>query len=485
MGSGRGGRGGRGRGARRLLVAEAAGRQAAVHVPSAAELAGRGLTHLLRGAEAAEADAGADRVRLHATLALALGAEGAGCAFEAQFFYRASDGRARALPLGCALVASGAHVRGDWGQCALILSVGVADLHARAAPAAGAPAACARGELLVFLAAHSTFAECETGVFPSGRAGGRARRGVCTPWRDEGVPGRPPPGFVSTRSAEAALCGPACGNCTEPEVEEGRAVFDATGAPVAELPGAESCRWTCLPRFFEVGEGHARRGVECGAPLVCPAGEHWRNWSAAADSGCVACPDLGQRQTPAVIAGDYATNEEYVAASGPRGDLSPRSSRRRSLRLPSSPRSARPSTPRCARSRAPSSAALRPQEAALGAAAGTRACRSRCVAGAFRDVDSLCKRCWPRALVFEEHTRSLQAGFFAFLACDTGRNTRAVLCEDREGAVVVHDPGTTGECQRACLAVWRANATLSSSEFRFTTACTPCAGVTVLDAQGT
>jgi hypothetical protein len=159
-------------GARRLIVAEAAGREAAVHVPSAAELAGRGLAHLLRGAQAAEADAGADRVRLHATLALALSAEGAGCAFEAQLFYRAADGRARALPLGCALVASGAYVRGTWAQCALTLPVGVTELRARAAPATGAPAACvralARGELLVFLAAHSAFAECETGFFPAG-----------------------------------------------------------------------------------------------------------------------------------------------------------------------------------------------------------------------------------------------------------------------------------------------------------------------------
>jgi hypothetical protein len=118
------------------------------------------------------------------------------------------------------------------------------------------------------------------------------------------------------------------------------------------------------------------------------------------------------------------------------GSWRPRSSRRRRLRSPRSPRSARTSAPRCAQSSEPSSATLRLQEAALGAAAGTRACRSRCVAGAFRDVDRLCNRCWPRELVLEEQTRSLQAGFFVFFACDTGRNTRAVLCEEREGAVV-------------------------------------------------
>jgi hypothetical protein len=53
-----------------------------------------------------------DWLRLHATLALALGPEGAGCAFEAQLFLRVADGQWRALPVGCALTASDAQVRG-------------------------------------------------------------------------------------------------------------------------------------------------------------------------------------------------------------------------------------------------------------------------------------------------------------------------------------------------------------------------------------
>jgi hypothetical protein len=91
-----------------------------------------------------------------------------------------------------------------------------------------------------------------------------------------------------------------CADCAAPEVAAGRAAFDATGAPGAELPGEEPCRWSCLPQFFELGEGRARRCAECAAPLACAAGERWRNCSAAADSGCAACPALGAREVAEV-----------------------------------------------------------------------------------------------------------------------------------------------------------------------------------------
>lgn len=108
-----------------------------------------------------------------------------------------------------------------------------------------------------------------------------------------------------------------CRNCTEPEVEAGRARFEDVGTREVELNGTEPRKWQCHVEYFELGEGRGLRCAVCGELLLCGAGLYWKNCSRTENSMCDACPDLLLHNTMEGAAGEYASNEEYVEASGP------------------------------------------------------------------------------------------------------------------------------------------------------------------------
>jgi hypothetical protein len=487
---------------------------ALVAVPSRAQLAAVGLAHLLRGASpGAPEDDDASWERVHATAALDLGgAARSGCVYALSFWYEDASGGSVALPIGCALQASSAHVRGAWAQCMLelpALALGDTRLRVRVAPenagSSSSSAACAleaADSVLVFLDAHAALFECAGSDFLAGGAAAGAHwpAGQCTPCREGRVPGKPAPGLAPSLAAEAALCGrgrtlagcPAltarpdkslCRNCTAPEVEAGRARFEDVGAIEAELDGAEPCKWRCHAEYFELGEGRGRRCAVCGEPLLCGAGLYWKNCSRTEDSMCAACPELRVRNTTAGAAGEYAANEEYVEASGP-------------LQLPDV--EAAPAEGMLAvldrLLDAAAGGAAQPSEGS--SSAGTRVCRSRCKKETFRHADGRCKRCWSRELVLEQALEAAAGAgpsgapaagaFFAVAPCAAGANTAATPCEPREGSIILgHDPAETGDCPRGCEPGWRVddNDMHRSSAHTYARSCVRCAGVTVLDAQ--
>ncbi len=201
-------------------------------------------------------------------------------------------------------------------------------------------AACAlesTDSVLVFLDAHAALFECAGDAFLAGgpTAGSHWPAGQCTPCREARVPGKPATGLAPSLQAEAALrsalagC-PAltarpdesmCRNRTEPKVEADHARFEDVGTRQAELNDAEPRKWQCHVKYFELGEGSGLRCAVCGELLLCCAGLYWKNCSRTENSMCDACPDLLLHNTSAGAAGQYASNEEYVEASGPAADV--------------------------------------------------------------------------------------------------------------------------------------------------------------------
>jgi hypothetical protein len=318
--------------------------EALVAVPLRAELSAVDLAHLLRGASSSWE-------RVHATAALDLGGAGrSSCAYALSFSYEdANGGSVRALPIGCALLASSVHARGAWSQCMLELpAIALDDARLRVgvvpeasslsssswSSSSSSSAACAletTDSVLVFLDAYAALFECagdsswqaglrreRTG--PRGSAH-RAGKRVCRGSHRQGSPRackqRLRSAFAGCPALTARPDQSMCRNCTEPEVKVGRARFEDVGTCEEELDDAEPRKWPCHVEYFELGEGRGRRCAVCGEPLLCNAGLlYWKNCSRTENSMCDVCPDLLLRNTTEGAAGEYASNKEYVEASG-------------------------------------------------------------------------------------------------------------------------------------------------------------------------
>jgi hypothetical protein len=118
----------------------------------------------------------------------------------------------------------------------------------------------------------------------------------------------------------------------------------------------------------------------------------------------------------------------------------------------------------------------------------THVCRSRCLTGAFRSEDNMCKRCTPAGFVLEQQLEQLwsqmQNEYFAVFPCSPGKDTYAKPCVLREGAKILgHDPAETGDCPRECSPGWRVNTTFSENGVAYNSSCAPCANVTTISAQ--
>jgi hypothetical protein len=98
----------------------------------------------------------------------------------------------------------------------------------------------------------------------------------------------------------------------------------------------------------------------------------------------------------------------------------------------------------------------------------THVCRSRCLTGAFRSKDGMCKRCTPAGFVLEQQLEQLlsqmQNKYFAVFPCSPGKDTYAKSCEPRSGTKILgHDPAETGDCPRECIPGWRVNTTFNEN----------------------
>jgi hypothetical protein len=129
----------------------------------------------------------------------------------------------------------------------------------------------------------------------------------------------------------------------------------------------------------------------------------------------------------------------------------------------------------------------------------THVCRSRCLTGAFRSKDGMCKRCTPAGFVLEQQREQLlsqmqneyfivvsqmQNEYFAVFPCSPGKDTYAKPCEARSGTKILgHDPAETGDCPRECIPGWRVNTTFNENRVAYNSSCAPCANVITINAQ--
>ena len=474
--------------------------EAYVQMPSRAELERVGLAHLERLGEEADGEAPdaaeggsfeSAWARLHVTVALKVGsAERSGCRYQAQFYYQDNTSSAEMyfLPIGCELAASSAHVRGAWAQCMLELPLDrpKVDLLVKVSVSVNSsqPSSCGVKQddlVLVFIDANTALYECPAGSFLAG--GESLYAGVCAPCRG-GAQARSEQeatrSLAPTLAEEARLCGegsflkgcPAllskhtnhsqdCESCAEVEVEENRALYSDI-----LLEDAEPCKWKCRDEFYETGHGTGRKCVLCGEPESCSAGLYWKNCSATGNSACTACPDLRGR-----TGADGEVRERYVDAADiedlddvvyPFVEATYNSSMK---------------------------AERRGLEVELQRANGTHVCRSRCLAGAFRSEDGMCKRCTPAGFVLEQQLEQLwsqmQNEYFALFPCTPGNDTYAQPCPSRNGTKILgHDPAETGDCPRECISGWSVNATFINEDgVAYISRCAQCANVTSINAQ--